>query len=77
MTDSHIAPIVARTTSLLYLPAEPSRTGILQGDLLTAVDEVVVENKGLNHDFALREFLMDTALPAEQARASRSGMALN
>lgn len=57
--------------------ASGSRTGILQGDLLTAVDEVVVENKGLNHDFALREFLMDTALPAEQARASRSGMALN
>lgn len=46
--------------------------GLVLADLHAAVDAVLAENKGLNHEYALREFVETVALPFEQARAARS-----
>lgn len=45
--------------------AEGTRTGVTEADMLQAVNEVFAENKDLPHDFALKEFVTDVALPAE------------
>ena len=51
--------------------ASGTTSGLTAGDLKAAVDEVLNESKGLNHDYALREFVEDVAIPFEQAKALR------
>lgn len=45
-----------------------SPSGVSQQDILAAIAEVYAENKTLNHDYALREFVEEVALPAEVLR---------
>jgi len=44
--------------------------GLCVNDLHAAVDAVLAENKGLNHDYALREFVETVAIPFEMARVN-------
>lgn len=46
-----------------------TRYGLTEADLFAAVDLIFEENKGLNHDFAVREFVKDVALPAEALKS--------
>lgn len=71
VSGAMIVGLIARAKSRafrrdLVIGGEPN--GVGQADLLAAVDEVLAENKGLNHDYALREFVIEVALPAEAAR---------
>lgn len=62
-----IVGLLSRAKSLAFRrdKAEGSRTGVTEADMFAAVDLIYEENKGLNHDFALKEFVLDVALPAE------------
>lgn len=44
-------------------------SGIVEADLVNAVEASYFENKGLPHDYALREFVETVAIPFERARA--------
>lgn len=40
-------------------------TGVEHADFMAALEEIFVEAKGINHDYAVKEFILDVALPAE------------
>lgn len=59
--------LLSRAKSIAFRrdKAEGVRTGVREADMFAAIDLLFEENKGLNHDFALKEFIIDVALPAE------------
>lgn len=42
--------------------------GVSRADFISAVDAALMENKGLSHDYALREFVETVAIPFEKTR---------
>jgi SpoVK/Ycf46/Vps4 family AAA+-type ATPase len=48
--------------------AEGTVTGLTQPDMRAAVESLFAESKGLNHDYALREFVETVAIPFDQAK---------
>jgi SpoVK/Ycf46/Vps4 family AAA+-type ATPase len=52
--------------------AAGTRTGLTVADVRSAVDEVLLESKGINNDYALREFVETVAIPFEEAKRMRS-----
>lgn len=51
--------------------ANGTQFGLSPIDCRAAVNAAFEESKGLNHDYAMREFIEEIALPAEQAKALR------
>lgn len=51
--------------------AAGTRSGLTAADVRAAVDEVLHETKGINNDYALREFVETVAIPFEEAKAAR------
>jgi len=67
LNGAMISGLMSRAKALAFRRdiASGKRSGVGEADLLAAVDAVYAENSGLNHDFALREFIDEVALPAE------------
>jgi SpoVK/Ycf46/Vps4 family AAA+-type ATPase len=67
ISGAMVVGLMARAKALAFRRdrAERQFRGVTTEDLLAAIDLIYAENKGLNHDFALREFVIDVALPAE------------
>lgn len=58
VSGSMVAGVARRAKSRAFKrdKAESTRTGIMTADVISAVNEIFQENKGLEHAFALREF---------------------
>ncbi|MFA5898325.1 MAG: ATP-binding protein [Hyphomicrobium sp.] len=71
-----VVGLVARAKSLAFRrdKATGTLTGLTDADLVAAVDAVFAENKDLNHNYALREFVETVAIPFEETRRNRSAM---
>jgi len=71
-----VVGIVERAKSLAFRRDKAAGTisGLTNDDLFAAVGQVFEENKGLNHDYALREFVETVAIPFEQARQHARSM---
>lgn len=68
--------LIARAKKLAYrrdLEAKTMR-GLERQDLFEAIAQLFEENKGLNHAYALRDFVVEIALPAEEAKKHLRGL---
>lgn len=67
VSGAMVAGLASRAKSLAFRRDVENRTreGATTEDFLSAIDLLFAENANLNHDFALKEFVLDVALPAE------------
>lgn len=74
VSGAMIVGLVSRAKSIAFRRDKHTGTltGVTRADLIAAVEELYVENKSLNHDYAMREFVTEVALPAEAAREALS-----
>lgn len=76
VSGAMVVGLVARAKTLAFRRdiEHQSRTGVTEDDFLTAIRAVFEENKDLNHGYAMREFILDIALPAEAEREALKGL---
>lgn len=71
VSGAMVAGLASRAKSLAFRRDIASNRfdGATDEDFFTAIDLLFEENKNLNHDFALREFVLEVALPAETLKS--------
>jgi SpoVK/Ycf46/Vps4 family AAA+-type ATPase len=79
VSGAMIEGLIARAKSRAFRRdiKHSTMSGVTLEDLREAIKDVYVENKELNHDYALREFVTEVALPAEQAKEALSNRRMN